>query len=145
MKQRKPTAIITWCDNEGKTNYGQLLQCYAMQRVCEMLGFPAFIILYRRKTTKDFVKRKLPWGFMNQAYELLYKVLVVEKTYNRRIYSFRRFIARYIKHSKPCYHIREVGELTKNCSYLICGSDQIWNPVCFRVSWQYPRQPSRNQ
>jgi len=47
---RKKVGIITWCDNNGPTNYGQILQCYAMQTICESFGFAPLIIQYRKKT-----------------------------------------------------------------------------------------------
>lgn len=128
---KESIGIITWCDNNGVTNYGQLLQCYAIQHICEILGFQPIIIQYRKKGGKDFIHRTIPIGYFNQIYEWLYKIFVVEKKYDKRIYLFRKFIRDYIHLSFPCYCREDIERLTRDCTGLICGSDQIWNPVCF--------------
>lgn len=127
----KKVAIITWCDNNGPTNYGQIFQCYAIQKICEKLGFEAIIVQYRKKTEIDFCKNKFKSKYLNQIYEELFKIIVIEKNYNKRIYLFRRFIKENIELSSPCYDKRDVEKLVRDCSYLLCGSDQIWNPIWY--------------
>ena len=127
----KKAAIITWCDNNGPTNYGQILQCYAMQTICQKLGLEVFVIQYRKKTDLDFYKGKFILSTLNPFYEILFKVFVIEKAWNKRICLFRRFIKENIILSKPCYDKSDVEKLVKDCSFLICGSDQIWNPIWY--------------
>lgn len=130
MKDKK-VAIITWCDNNGPTNYGQILQCYAMQRIFEKLGFHVAILRYRRKSSKDFYRNKFRYTFLNRCYEFIYKVIVIEKCYSARLFHFRKFIRKNINLSKPCYDRGDLNSVTRSCDYLICGSDQIWNPIWF--------------
>jgi Polysaccharide pyruvyl transferase. len=55
----------------------------------------------------------------------------VEKKYDSRIYHFRKFIRKYIRLSVPCYDREDINDIIKDCTYLICGSDQIWNPMWY--------------
>lgn len=121
-------AIITWCDNSGPSNYGQVLQCYALQKMVHILGKEAIVIQYRQKDRHDFIPFNISIPVCNQVYELIYKILKVEKTYNGRIHRFRSFIRRYIPLTYPCYEEGDIKKITASCKYLISGSDQLWNP-----------------
>ena len=127
----KKAGIITWCDNNGPTNYGQILQCYAMQNIFRKLGFDPLIIQYRKKTGRDFYMGKFKRHFLNQIYEALFNFFVIEKIFNKRIFLFKKFIKENIVLSTPCYDKEDVETVSKSCVVLVCGSDQIWNPVWF--------------
>lgn len=105
-KMRKKAAILTWCNNNGPSNYGQILQCYSMQKIVESWGYEAFIVLYQRTGA-------------------------VVPECSRRGKKFREFIEKNICCSVPCHTKAEVESVTKDAELLICGSDQIWNPACF--------------
>ena len=127
----KKVSIMTWCDNNGPTNYGQILQCYAIQTMVQKLGLEPVVIQYRKKSDLDFYQGKFKIGFLNQIYEVLFKIFVIEKKFNRRIFLFRKFIKEQIKRSRPCYDKIDIENVVKDCKCLICGSDQIWNPIWF--------------
>ena len=129
----KKIAIATWCDNMGVTNYGQVLQCYAMQKICEKLGAEVFVINFRKKTEQDMLQGHFSNETLNRCYEFVYKVSKVEEKIDKRILRFRKFIRKSIRLSTPCYTIEEVEVCTKDCDILLCGSDQIWNPL-----WTHP-------
>lgn len=127
----KEISILTWCDNNGPTNYGQILQCYAMEKICEKRGFFPKVIYFREKQQGDFLKHEFTLSFLNRWYELLYKVCRIEKHWDGRIRRFRKFIRRNITLSGPCYHMEQVKKCCENSEILLCGSDQIWNPLWF--------------
>ena len=124
-------AIITWCYDNGRSNYGQILQCYAMQQICNKMGYQPIVVKYRRKTERERIKHRLPIAFLNHLYEKRFVVREVEKDYNKRIELFFRFIKHNINLSNPCYTIADLEQVTKDCNILLCGSDQIWNPIWF--------------
>lgn len=129
-------AILTWCDNNGPTNYGQILQCYAMQYLVKSWGYEPFVVQYRRKDARDICKyhfsnRSALGRFLNEKYERYYNIKVVEKKETIRVKRFKRFIEEHIVLSAPCYTKAMVEDMTKECTMLVCGSDQIWNPVWF--------------
>lgn len=123
-------AVLTWCYNNGKTNYGQILQCYAMQRVVQRLGYDVKVIRYRKKMQNEhagsFSLRQL-----NDLYELWYRLKTVEGKADVRIARFIRFIRKHINLSEQCYTKEQVETACRDCAVLFCGSDQIWNPLWF--------------
>lgn len=137
---RPKAAILTWCDNNGPTNYGQILQCYAMQYLVKGKGYQPIVIQYRRKDNRDLVmynfSNKTALGrLLNERYESYYNLKVIEGKSTPRVRKFKEFIGKYISLSAPCYTKKMVEEMTKECEVLICGSDQIWNPIWFDPIW----------
>lgn len=106
-KEIRCAAIVTWCNTNGPTNYGQILQCYAMQTIFKNAGFATKVVCFNKGAQywpeSDF----------------------------ERVCRFQSFINRYINLSKPCYTKEMVEEETADADILVCGSDQIWNPVYF--------------
>lgn len=136
----KKAAILTWCDNNGPTNYGQILQCYAMQLLVRRLGWEPVVIQYRKKDKRDFISHNFSnrtvWGRkLNELYEKNYNIKVIEKKEDTRVKRFRAFIHRNIPLSPPCYTLDAVNQMTDDSIALVCGSDQIWNPVWFDPIW----------
>lgn len=125
----KKAAIVTWCDNNGVTNYGQILQCYAMQKVIEKIGLKTLVVNYREKTEWELWQGHFSNGTLNQCYEFINKVYKIERKLDKRILRFRKFIRKNIRLSAPCYTREDVEKCTENCDILLCGSDQIWNPL----------------
>lgn len=127
----RETAILTWCDNNGPTNYGQILQCYAMQQICKKLQLLPTVIYYREPGADEPDLTQLG-SAERMAYERLYKEETVGEPVTQRVLKFRSFISEHIKVSKPCYTKQEVENITGQMDILLCGSDQIWNPLWFR-------------
>lgn len=137
----KSAAILTLCDNRGPANYGQILQCYAMVKLLSSLGTDPYVVLYRKKAEKDILNHnfspKNPIGrYLNTRYEAYYREKIVEHGKTCRRERFNKFIRDYIPHSTPCYTKAMVEYVTRNSPFLICGSDQIWNPLWTDSVWQ---------
>lgn len=128
----KKVAILTWCDNNGVTNYGQILQCYALFKTCERLGYDTEVIYYRCKDERDVWQGISKISTVNRIYERYFKIKIVEKKYDKRIHRFRSFINKNICVSKPFYDEDSLAKYTENYDILICGSDQIWNPLWYK-------------
>lgn len=137
---RPKAAVLTWCDNNGPTNYGQILQCYAMQYLVRERGYEPIVVQYRRKDDRDTVKHNFSnrnWlgRLLNERYERYYNLKVIEGEETPRVRHFKEFIEKYIPLSPPCYTKEMVEDITEDCEVLICGSDQIWNPIWFDPVW----------
>lgn len=136
----KKAAILTWCDNNGPTNYGQILQCYAMQNLVDSWGYESFVVQYRTKDDRDIMKHNFsnrnPLGrWLNKHYENRYNLEVIERGETDRVKAFKKFIREHIRLTSPCYTKAAVEYETKDCELLVCGSDQIWNPIWFHPIW----------
>ena len=126
----KKAAIITWC-NEG-INYGQVLQAYAMQRIARKYNLDSVTIRYRKPKSEEHMTG-LKFPVFKKCYEW-YLGLEKAGAQSRKVkLKFNRFVRKNIVLSAPCYSKEDVEqEVNKNkCNILICGSDQIWNPVAF--------------
>lgn len=140
IEAEKKAAILTWCDNNGPTNYGQILQCYAMQNLVDSWGYHSFVVQYRTRDERDFRKQmfsnRTPVGrLLNSSYEQRYNLKVIERENTPRVQAFKKFIKEYIRLTPPCYSRKAVEYETRDCSLLVCGSDQIWNPIWFHPIW----------
>lgn len=128
--------VTLWTSDD---NYGQLLQCYALQRYLRLHGHDAFLIKYapRQQSIKAYVKAFLrPIAYVI-SYLICSKRLRIARqertlrTHNRRLNKARRFDAfreTYIVSEGSVYHSTE--ELRTNppqADVYICGSDQVWH------------------
>jgi hypothetical protein len=120
-----------WSDD----NYGQILQCYALQKYLRDAGHDAYLIRYDPRN--DYVKTPL-WRMATKAFNPVvlanyfhYKI----RKYNDRkekLYHSRHFDAfrnEYIKNYDKIYY--SYDKLVTNqpeADVYITGSDQVWNP-----------------
>ena len=117
----------------SEDNYGQLLQCYALQKYLQNAGHDAYLIRY---TSSDYVKLSY--------WEKMLKIFSPVKLYNfirnkkRRILGlqesranprhFETFRRNHIKQSEKTYYShKELVEDPPLADIYIVGSDQIWN------------------
>lgn len=117
-----------WWSND---NYGQLLQCYALQKYLRDAGHDAYLIRYRN------MKRSPLWKRMVKGLNpyLLYKYLlsnirrnkiILEQSNNNR--GFEQFREQYLVQSERVYHsYQELKDSPPQADCYIVGSDQVWN------------------
>lgn len=117
---------------QSSDNYGQQLQCWALQQHLQKEGHNVFLIRY------DFANRIIENGRKNKlkkswAYQFL-KFLVVKLKYflsrHARERGFVRFRRENLVMSNVLY--RTLDELKKNpplCDAYIVGSDQVWSQL----------------
>lgn len=127
----KKAVIFTWCHDNGPVNYGQILQCYAMQKLCEKYGLDATVIKYRRLRKFEDLINIPAKGTERNKYELQFKEKYVEKQDARQVKKFQNFISEHICLSAQCYSIKDIEEEIEDKDILIVGSDQLWNPLWF--------------
>lgn len=117
----------------SQDNYGQLLQCYALQKYLRNLGHDAFIIRYRMPLlTRLDLKGKLikyglhPWRILDGVKRVLSRRKGrAELTVHSR--QFDEFRAKFLKFSDREY--TSLAELRANppeADMYIVGSDQVW-------------------
>lgn len=102
------------------TNYGAVLQAYALQIYLEKQGCDVQIIdympsSYEKKIIKCFFVKK-PW---------VIKKNIIDFYKEKSIAYFRK---KYLKTSRRYYSLEELRMNPPNYEVYICGSDQIWNP-----------------
>jgi len=132
--------ILTyWTSNN---NYGQILQCYALQKFLRLQGHEAFLIRYLphnikislfQKIKRNLSVKKLLYRFSPQKKRDKELAAFEHSLYLRnveldKIRKFDDFKNNYINASQKVYN--SMGELRQNppeADVYICGSDQVWN------------------
>ena len=130
-----------WWSND---NYGQVLQCYALQKYLMDLGHDVFLIRYNynsdlyKSPKSPFYKKCLKAinpillfrYFINKKKQL---AIVIEGKKNDR--QFENFRKRYINSSENYYNtFLELKNSPPVADIYIVGSDQVWN-------WKYLDAP----
>lgn len=108
----------------GKDNYGQILQCFALQRYLEIRGHEPFVVRY--------IPHRGVRGFLSKALRFL-KNPISSKVWEKEILraddrKFSDFLKSMCRLSKECYF--SLDDLRRNPpdgDCFICGSDQVWN------------------
>lgn len=109
-------------------NYGSVLQAYALIKVLREMGLKAEIIDFRHPHTTDMYE----WKFWSPYKTVRWNVvdLVIRGMFGigrEREKQFRKFIEHILPKSKRYYNRSEIPG--NEYDILICGSDQIWNPI----------------
>lgn len=127
--------VITFCFS--KDNYGQILQCYALQRFLSKNGHKPFLINYRPHLIDEKPKFKiknlfkyiskfrayLKW-WRNRTKELADKKEYKQKTENVNR-GFDEFLSKNIEIT-ALFNFSTIQNTPPIADVYICGSDQIW-------------------
>ncbi len=102
------------------TNYGAVLQAYALQKYLLNKGYDAKLIDY------------VPKGYQKTLLGCLRARSIGQLQYNVREYrkehKMEQFRNRYLKRTKKFHTSLDLQEQAWGKAVYICGSDQIWNP-----------------
>ena len=106
----------------GLYNYGNRLQNYAMQKVLERKGCEAITIVsskeehtlnkFSRYNIKHYIKNYMGYIFANEKF-----------MFSRRYIKFLNF-----QHNIKTTLVDDYREFAELCDFIVCGSDQVWNP-----------------
>ena len=125
MEKGKKTGVLTFW--YGDSNYGQILQCYALQRVLEQLGREPYVIRfvgYGESRLRKLVKQLLPF-------------LRRKPSPTDRLRGFEAFRREHFRMSPLYTSIAQIRSCPPRYDAYIAGSDQIW-----KQSLRNPQQPA---
>lgn len=126
--------IITYWSSED--NYGQQLQCFALQRYLRNLGHDAFLIRYNYTYKTNIITKVLSrfsisfWKNRRKQREE-FKLYKINHILNQKR-KFKEFRQEYLQMSDELYtNITQLQQNPPKADLYITGSDQVWhNPVC---------------
>jgi hypothetical protein len=132
--------IITYWTSQD--NYGQLLQCYALQTFLKNLGHEVFLIkdvpVKIRLTEKavNFLQHFSTKGILRFFFHRwqMCRLWYSDRINKHHPRNFERFRSSYIASTEKVYSIDELRSNPPAADAYICGSDQIWNtasPIYF--------------
>ncbi len=113
----------------GSTNYGGVLQAYALCKIIDNLGFPCEQICFdnsiNTKLSSSHRTRSLKGMVLRMGKNFIFSL------YNHRMKSrynkFDEFRNVEIPHSPEVYYEHSIGDCVKHYDTFITGSDQVWN------------------
>lgn len=109
-------------------NYGSVLQAYALQQVCEEMGFKVEIIDYTFPNEFHAGNKYQEYGD-NQSNEPKWIKLLFAKALMRQHKGVNAFVKKYQYLSSKSYSSPdELKESAPAYDIYITGSDQLWNP-----------------
>lgn len=108
------------------TNYGGILQCYALQTVLQRMGHEV-VVLAKPKYGRSypFIKMLAICKRILKRYVLGKKVNILLAPHEIPGQYIDKFIRRYIHH---CYKRRWIPDTMRGFDAFVVGSDQIWRP-----------------
>ena len=132
----KKIALLTWITYE---NYGTFLQWYAICSVLKNLGYAVDSIQYfPRETANSQIVPNKKTSFLTYCakycFQEIFHTNVRPLSYEQqreRHAQFECFRNKHFSLTKPCYTSSQLFTLNDDYDYFVCGSDQIWSPLCF--------------
>lgn len=117
-----------WWSND---NYGQLLQCYALQKYLRDAGHDAYLIRYKNEERSPLWKRCFKVFNPLILYRYIKNKINSRKVKNEQTMNnryFDEFRKKYISQSEKFYSsYKELKENPPEADIYIVGSDQVWN------------------
>ncbi|MGF2082639.1 polysaccharide pyruvyl transferase family protein [Enterococcus casseliflavus] len=106
------------------TNYGALLQMWALYKKIEELGYDSEIIQYKNEAVEN---REEMFILKDLSFKKLAKFLLIGYSNYRKHKIFDAFIEREIKMSKEKFDKTNISMINNIYEKIIVGSDQVWN------------------
>lgn len=108
-------------------NYGSVLQAYALAKQVQLMGNEVEIINLRPQAQKQMYALKRPSGNMiHKAFDVM-----MQGKRQQRFNEFERFINSVLPTTREEFQTTEqLKKIENEYDAFVCGSDQIWNPVC---------------
>lgn len=112
----------------SEDNYGQLLQCYALQKYLRDQGHDAYLIRYYPYKKKSLLKRLIKALNPINTFKYIIKKVNTPKKRIQVDRGFNEFRLKNIKQTEKIYsNIEDLKECNNFFDIFIAGSDQIWN------------------
>lgn len=139
MENAHRIGIMTWYTYQ---NYGSALQASATYRTVKNLGYEPFFIQYPPKGgLTDTTKLHLTKRLLKKLKSLR------SRNYDsaERSRLFNDYLSKRTTQSQLCVSYPELAGLNDTCSAFICGSDQIWSPICYDSKYFLPFVEDENK
>lgn len=120
--------VITFLHND---NFGSVLQAYALQRVIRESGYDCEHLDYRPNIREKIINLLMSGNHPKLILEGLRKrnVRKEQDGARKKSESIPVFYERRMKLTPVCRNRQELKSQSNSDDTLVCGSDQIWNPL----------------
>lgn len=127
-----------------ETNYGGILQAFALQKVLQDMGHEAYTIdRHNRRAYKSlkanilgFTKRNIQRYLKHQNVPVCWNPFISDDDYKIISSNTRDFVARNMNMTRECWsdELAEIDSEYKFDAYVV-GSDQVWLPAYYPTSF----------
>lgn len=120
--------IMTWYHYH---NYGSVLQAMALSAVVRQMGYEPYLIQYHPHAAVCDMPDYTLASIFNKVKRKLKNYVNISYTSMDRERLFVEFLDQYTLQTNEAETFPELSQLNGSMSAFICGSDQIWAPICF--------------
>ena len=126
--------VITFLHND---NYGSALQAYALQKTIGSLGHECEHIDYMPENTAKLSNLLRSRNSFKLLKDSLKKRIIKAGQKGAQVKSagFSEFYGKYMRLSPVCRNDDDLKQIAGRYDILVCGSDQVWNPVWFNPAY----------
>ena len=127
MESSKKIGVVTMF---GNSNYGCLLQCYAVKTILRKNGYESVILVPTRHVAVEAIRK-----YTKKVLRYLYGLINIPQHY---IYNRLSMMDCFIKTNLDWKYVNtnklKTGRLNDAYASFCVGSDQIWNPYCIEYN-----------
>lgn len=124
----KKVGIMTWYQYE---NYGSVLQASALYNIIKSFGYQPDLIQYKpRGNSVDHSSVNILY-IIKKAINKLHSLILRPFCSPIKSYLFKEYLSSSVSETRTCNTFPELFELNPEYDAFVCGSDQIWSPLCF--------------
>ena len=131
----KQVGLMTWYQYE---NYGSVLQATALYYTVQKLGFQPKMIQYVPRGNREVVPSNIISYYIMKVINKLrnYPNIIYTSTEKSKLFS--EFSKKIFTETTCVKTFPELAGLNDVFDVFICGSDQIWSPLCFDENYFFP-------
>lgn len=123
--ENQKVAIMTWYSYQ---NYGSALQASALYYVIKNSGYkPDFINYEPKGNVLESIKRSFSERLVNKVKAKLTPMYTSAEQSD----CFENYLKERVTCTERCNSYPELHDLNKKYDAFVCGSDQIWAPICY--------------
>ena len=128
QKQKKKIALMTWYTYH---NYGTALQASALYYKVEQLGYTPMLVQYYPKGGRKDTAKITVNLLLKKLISKISKRKILLYSSEEREKLFDDYLKLRITETEVKRTYSELFELNQEFDAFVCGSDQIWSPLCF--------------
>ncbi len=126
-------ALFTWFHYR---NYGTALQVTALAEIIRKLDYDIDIVDYRPSarhpsSVADYTVSAILKRFFSKSKKYDDYDDHIQFCDDAQDNAFSTFLDKRLSFSPKCFTLSDLHELNNNYDAFVCGSDQIWSPLCF--------------
>lgn len=132
---KKRVAIMTWYTY---MNYGSALQAYALKHTINKMGYLVDFVNYN-PSLAEWEKKPFSYSGIFATGKNFLHDLVVKPDFSNydtdREQLYLEFRHKYFTETESVQSPQELHSLNSKYDAFVCGSDQVWSPLCFDPSY----------